>query len=124
MKGLFFIFLVLFLSSCRSINTVPVETVRTEYQYIDRLQHDSIYERDSVRYYTKGDTVFADKYRYLYKYLFVNKVDSFVKVDTVRVPFPVERQLSRWESLKMELGGWTFFFLACFVMYILYRIIR
>lgn len=124
MKGLVFIFLVLFLSSCRSINTVPVETARTEYKYIDRLQHDSIYERDSVRYYTKGDTVFADKYRYLYKYFFVNKVDSFVKVDTVRVPFPVERRLSRWESLKMELGGWAFFFLACFVAYMLYRIIR
>jgi len=35
-------------------------------------------------------------------------VDSFVKVDSVQVPYPVERKLTRWESMKMELGGWAF----------------
>ena len=87
---------------------MPVEKIKTEYRYIDRLQHDSVYLKDSVRYYTKGDTVFADKYLYQYKYLFINRVDSFVKVDSVQVPYPVERKLTRWESMKMELGGWAF----------------
>ncbi|WP_242054541.1 hypothetical protein [Bacteroides fragilis] len=94
-------------SSCRT-QYVPVEKIKTEYRYIDRLQHDSVYLKDSVRYYTKGDTVFADKYLYQYKYLFINRVDSFVKVDSVQVPYPVERKLTRWESMKMELGGWAF----------------
>lgn len=94
-------------SSCRT-QYVPVEKIKTEYRYIDRLQHDSVYLRDSVRYYTKGDTVFADKYLYQYKCLFINRVDSFVKVDSVQVPYPVERKLTRWESMKMELGGWAF----------------
>jgi hypothetical protein len=56
-------------------------------------------------YYVKGDTVFVDKYKYLYKYLFINKVDSFVKVDSIQVPYPVEKQLTRWQSLKMDIGG-------------------
>ncbi len=93
------------LSSCRSIQYVPVDTIKTEYKYIDRIQHDSIYQKDSVMYYVKGDTVFVDKYKYLYKYLFINKVDSFVKVDSIQVPYPVEKQLTRWQSLKMDIGG-------------------
>ncbi|EYA46728.1 hypothetical protein M115_3547 [Bacteroides fragilis str. 3719 T6] len=24
------------------------------------------------------------------------------------MPYPVERKLTRWESMKMELGGWAF----------------
>lgn len=34
-------------------------------------------------------------------------VDSLrsVKVDSVPVPYPVERELSRWEQTKMDLGG-------------------
>ena len=93
------------LSSCRSIQYVPVDTIKTEYKYIDRIQHDSIYQKDSVMYYVKGDTVFVDNYKYLYKYLFINKVDSFVKVDSIQVPYPVEKQLTRWQSLKMDIGG-------------------
>ncbi len=94
--------------SCRSPQYIPVEKIKTEYKYVDRVQYDSIYVKDSVRYYTKGDTVFADRYLYRYKYLFINKVDSFVKTDSIQVPYPVERQLNRWESMKMELGGWAF----------------
>lgn len=99
--------LLMCLSSCRT-SYIPVEKIKTEYRYIDRLQHDSVYLKDSVRYYTKGDTIFSDKYLYQYKYLFINRVDSFVKVDSVQVSYPVERKLTRWESMKMELGGWAF----------------
>ena len=28
-----------------------------------------------------------------------------INVDSVRVPFPVERKLSRWERVKQEVGG-------------------
>ena len=109
MKALIYITMFLmsgiWLSSCRSIQYVPVDTIKTEYKYIDRIQHDSIYQKDSVMYYVKGDTVFVDKYKYLYKYLFINKVDSFVKVDSIQVPYPVEKRLTRWQSLKMDIGG-------------------
>lgn len=114
----------MWLSSCRSIQYVPVDTIKTEYKYIDRIQHDSIYQKDSVMYYVKGDTVFVDKYKYLYKYLFINKVDSFVKVDSIQVPYPVEKQLNRWQSIKMELGGWAFGVIFIIVLIIMVRIIK
>lgn len=127
MKALIYIIILLTSAlcfiSCRT-QYVPVETVRTEYKYVDRLQHDSIYVKDSVRYYIKGDTVFAEKYLYRYKYLFINKVDSFTKVDSVQVPYPVEKQLTRWQQMKIELGGWAFGSIIVFILIIVIWLVR
>ena len=35
------------------------------------------------------------------------KTDTVIKTDSIRVPYPVERKLNKWESLKMEVGGWA-----------------
>ena len=82
-------------------------------------KYDSIYVRD------KGDTVFVDRY----KYMFIDKVrvDTMVsiRVDTLSVPYPVEKKLTRWERVKMEAGGVAigvfFLLLAAIVAYIVYR---
>ena len=42
------ILIALSIFSCRSIQYVPVETVKTEKEYIDKIKRDSIYVRDSV----------------------------------------------------------------------------
>ena len=94
--------------SCRSIKYVPIETVRTEYRYRDSIRFDSIYQRDSVYYMIKGDSVYMYKYKYLYRYLTVNKTDTIMKTDSVQVPYPVEKPLTKWQNIKLELGGWAF----------------
>ena len=99
------LFISLLLSACTSTEYVPVETIQTETKYVDRVQYDSIYKSDSVYIRQKGDTFYIDKYHYLYKYLFINRVDSFNKVDSIQVPYPVEKQLGRWDSFKIEIGG-------------------
>ena len=35
------------------------------------------------------------------------KTDTVIKTDSIRVPYHVERKLNKWESLKMEVGGWA-----------------
>lgn len=101
----------IWLSSCRSIQYVPVETVRTEYTTRDSIRFDSVYHHDSVSVHVKGDTVYKYKYKYLYKYQYLNRTDTVIKTDSIQVPYPVEKQLSRWQTLKMELGGWAFGFI-------------
>lgn len=100
--------LAIWLVSCRSIKYVPVETVRTEYKTRDSIRFDSIYNRDSIYVLIKGDTVYQYKYKYLYKYQYLNRTDTVIRIDSIQVPYLVEKQLNRWQSLKMELGGWTF----------------
>ncbi|EFF51682.1 putative lipoprotein [Bacteroides ovatus SD CMC 3f] len=39
------------------------------------------------------------------------------------MPYPVEKKLNRWQSLKMELGGWAFVLvIACVIGWLTYRL--
>lgn len=114
-KGLLFIIIpclmLSLLAGCKSVQYVPVETVRTDSVYVDRFQRDSIYQRDSVyiNRWTAGDTVYQDKI--VYKYIYRDKVKydtvAILRSDTVRVPFPVDRELSKWEQIRLDVGGWA-----------------
>lgn len=100
----FFLLLALialgWLTSCRT-QYVPVpeyHTVTVE-KHDTLTRYDSIYQRDSVVTWMQGDTVWKEKYIIRYRDRIVGKTvyrDS-VKVDSVRVPYPVERKLNLWE---------------------------
>ena len=95
-------------TSCRSVQYVPVETVKKDSIYINKIQNDSIYRRDSVYVDRSGDTIYIYKDRYLYKYKNLTDTVYISRVDSINVPYPVEKKLTRWQSIKMELGGWAF----------------
>lgn len=109
--GIMACILISLLAGCKSVQYVPVETVRTDSVYIDRYQHDSIYQRDSifVNRWTAGDTVYQDKVVWKYVYRDNVKYDtvSVLRSDTVRVPYPVERRLTKWEQVRLNVGGWV-----------------
>lgn len=114
MKQSFFIIILLclvgiLLTGCRTKYIhVPVETFHKDSIYIHQLKRDSIYLRDSVYIREKGDTVFVDKFKYLYKEIV--KIDTFrmEHTDTITTVVEVEKPLTRWQKLKMELGGIAF----------------
>ena len=125
MKRLVYIIILLILAVCfTSCQTqyIPVESVRTEYKTRDSIRIDSIYQRDSIYTLVKGDSVYQYRYKYLYRYLTTNRTDTILKNDSIRVPYPVERKLNRWQSLKMELGGWAFGIVVAFILIIIGRI--
>ena len=95
------------LAGCRSIEYYPLETVRTDTVYVNRLAVDSILVRDSIYIHEKGDTVTEFRYHYIYKYQ--DRVDTLylARRDTVSVPYPVEKELTRWQSFKVDYGGWA-----------------
>ena len=126
MKRLIYITMLLTLATCFvSCRTqyVPVETVRTEYKTRDSIRFDSVYQRDSIYMLVKGDTVYQYKYKYLYRYLTTNRTDTILKHDSIPIPYPVEKQLSRWQTIKMELGGWAFGIIILFTLIIIGQII-
>ena len=126
MRRLVYIIILLMLAicfvSCRT-QYIPVESVRTEYKTRDSIRFDSIYQRDSIYTLIKGDTVYQYRYKYLYRYLTTNRTDTIFKNDSILVPYPVEKQLNRWQSLKMELGGWAFGIVIAFILIIIGRIV-
>lgn len=98
------IFLATILYGCKSIQYVPVETIKRDTTYISQIKIDSIYHRDSIYVEHKGDTVYLSKYKYLYKY--IEKHDTLwrEKTDTIRVVYPVEAQLTKWQKIKINMG--------------------
>lgn len=108
MKKLLLIFLVFIAISCGTTKVieVPIDRVRTE--YIDRHSIDTVIKNDSIIIRDKGDTVFLEKYKYLYRY--INKTDTFIKIDTLTKTITVEvtkevNKLKNWQMGLMILGG-------------------
>ena len=126
MKQLIYIIILLMLAicfvSCRT-QYIPVESVRTEYKTRDSIRYDSIYQRDSIYTLVKGDTVYQYRYKYLYRYLTTNSTDTILINDSINVPYPVEKQLTRWQQMKIELGGWAFGIVIAFLLLIIGRIV-
>ncbi len=108
MKWIYCIILVTTLCSCRSGKYVPIENVRTDSIYINQVQRDSIYQHDSIYIREKGDTVWMEKYKYIYRGKIVRDTMYFNRTDTIREPYPVEKELTSWQQIKLELGGWCF----------------
>jgi hypothetical protein len=67
---------------------VPIETIKYEKEYVNQYHRDSIFVKDSVLIYSKNDTVFLNKYEYIYRNIFVKDTVSIIKVDSI--PYPVE----------------------------------
>lgn len=81
---------LLLLPGCRSVKYVPVETVKTEKEYVDRFKTDSVHVRDSVFVLVKGDTVYKDRTRTVYRDRFSRDTIHVSQRDTIREPYPVE----------------------------------
>ena len=116
MKPLYLLLLLLVLTGCRTIEYYPLETVRIDTVYVNQQRVDSLMVRDSVHIYQKGDTVTEFRLKYIYKYKDRTDTLYLSKTDTVSVPYPVEKQLTKWQSVKVDYGGWAIFLVFAFIL--------
>lgn len=110
MRGIKYILatlLLLVVWSCRTTEYMPVEVIKTDTTYINKIQRDSIYQLDSVYIRDKGDTVLITKTRYLYRDKLIRDTVYMSRIDSVQVPYPVEKELTRWQKLCVNVGGWA-----------------
>ena len=102
--------MLMMLQSCR---TKYVSVPEYHNVYINKhdtlTKHDSVYQKEFVDRYVKGDTIYLTKTKvdYRFRNLYKTRYRDSLKIDSIRVPYPVERKLNKWESLKMEVGGWA-----------------
>lgn len=101
--------LLVLATGCAHKVYVPVESAvsRTDTIYSAKVRVDSVILRDSVAVFQKGDTVLITKYRDRYRVKELTDTVYQSAIDSVKisVPYPVERELSRWERTKMDFGG-------------------
>lgn len=113
------------LVSCKTttkIVEVPVETIKTEYIHDTKI--DSVYIRDSIDRWQKGDTIYIAKWHTKYKY--INKTDTILKIDSI--PTLVTKIVTKekkveinhiywWQETLMWLGGILGLILLLYVIY-------
>ena len=109
MKRLLIVILItLLLTGCTSTRYVEVPVDRVKIEYRDRTLIDSLIKKDSVIIRERGDTVFLEKYKYLYK---TNKIRDTISIkDTITIVNTVEvtkevNKVYNWQVILMILGG-------------------
>ena len=122
-RGITIILLASAIWSCRSVKYVPVETVKTDSVYVNKVQRDSIRLQDSIFVFVKGDTVRIEKYKYLYRDRVVVDTVRLVERDSVQVPVPVEKPLTRWQQWKLDLGGFAMAAIVITVLVVVGRMV-
>lgn len=89
--------------SCTSYR--PRETHKVDSSFIARYERDTVYKLDSVRVYTLRDTVYADRWRYVYRDRLLCDTIYKSERDTITNVVKVEKPLTRVQLLKMDIGA-------------------
>ena len=99
------VLIVLLLCGC-SPKVVTVPEVHTE--YIVRtdtfIKRDSIVRNDSVIIRVQGDTVMVERWHTKMVDRWRDRVvrDTVIRCDSVSVPYPVEKKLTKWQQMKIR----------------------
>lgn len=91
------------------------------------LRVDSVQLRDSVIIRLQGDTIVQEVWRWRDRVKYDTRIvyrDS-IRVDSVRVPYPVERKQTAWERTIQNVGKISFFLIVISICFILvYSLLR
>ena len=104
--------LLLFGLLTQSCSPRVVETIHYQHDttYIEKLRIDSIYKRDSIYIKEHGDTLVIYKEHWRDKYKLIRDTIRVVQVDSLVVErekiVPVEKSLTKWQSLKIRSFWW------------------
>lgn len=119
--------LVVFLSGCKT-KYIPIEKVVYQNAIKNDTLHtsDSVFVRDSIYLRQKGDTCYLDRWheKTVLKNVYMVKVDSFLKRDSIQVPYPVERELSKWEQFQLKYAVWSFGALCMLLVILGYKLYK
>jgi len=103
--------IIICVACCTSCKTkyVTVPEYRTHYIHNTDtfVRSDTLFVRDSVIIRMQGDSTIVEKIKWRDRFVNVYKMktDTVIQTDSIRVPYPVEKPLSKWEQAKMDYGG-------------------
>lgn len=112
--------LLLLLCGCNSTKVVTKTEYRDKIEYRNIVQQDTTYVHDSVFVRAKNDTIYIDKFKYVYTEHIKIDTAYVCKTDSVSYPVYVEKTLTKWQQLKMNIGGAS---IAIIILLILFALI-
>lgn len=109
------------LPSYRTIHTEAVvkDSLSISHRFIDKtIYRDRVFER------WRNDTLYIYKERLVDRYIYTGDTVYIERRDSISVPIPVERQLTKWERFKMDWGVRFMVISLILVLLIFYRVFR
>ena len=110
---------------CTKTEYITVEKVRNDTTYINKVQRDSVWLRDSTFVKVVGDTVLIERWHTVWQNHTAHDTVYKARVDSVPVPYPVvkevERKRSTIEKGLLGVGILTIMALVVFVAFKLKR---
>ena len=114
------------LTSCKTKYVTVPEYHTTIVTQHDTLQtRDSIYQKDSIYMWMQGDTIWKEKISIKYKDRIVDKIvyrDS-IKVDSVRVPYPVKEGPTFLQKLRLGVSGFVIGIILTIIVFFVKRFV-
>ena len=108
MKSLITILLIAIICSCAPTKYVKVPIEKTKIEYKDRLSIDTVIQHDSTIITMLGDTIYLEKYKYIYKVKELRDTINITDTTTVTKPIEVVKEINKlytWQIVLMVLGG-------------------
>ena len=110
-------------AGCRSVEYVPVETVRRDTVAVIQVRADTFVRIDSIHVREKGDTVWMERYRTVWRDRWRADTVFISRADSVQVPVPVEKPLTRWQQFRLDVGGYAIFAVAVLILIVFGRMV-
>ena len=95
---------LLLLPGCSRVQYVPMQTVLKDSIVFHRIDIDSVVIKDSIFIDRTKDTVYKYVERWNEKYIIRNDTTIIERVDSIPVEVKVEKQLTRWQQIKIDYG--------------------
>lgn len=92
------------LSGCSRVQYVPMQTVLKDSIVFHRIDIDSVVIKDSIFIDRTKDTIYKYVERWQEKYIIRNDTTIIERVDSIPVEVKVEKQLTRWQQMKIDYG--------------------
>ena len=108
MKHFIIICTLISLIGCTTTKYVEVPIEKTKIEYKDRLSIDTVIQHDSTIITMLGDTVYLEKYKYMYKVKELRDTINITDTTTVTKPIEVVKEINKlytWQIVLMVLGG-------------------
>ena len=112
------------LLGCKPYKVAQRDTVIRDSLYITQRMIDRVLIRDSVYERHVHDTVYKYKERETVRYLAMRDTLYVERRDSVSVPYPVERELTKLEATRMRLGDILLVIVDIGIIYVVIWMVR
>lgn len=124
---LYILMAVALLTGCKTYIPVPEYHEIVVHHADTLLRVDSVQLRDSVIIRLQGDTIVQEVWRWRDRVKYDTRIvyrDS-IRVDSVRVPYPVERKQTAWERTMQNVGKISLILIVISICFMLvYSLLR